>query len=404
MQNEHPLSDEVLELAEHALREGKPYMVYNNSIHFLDKTDVYFFSTHVEAKSFAADNISDHDRFHVLPFNSIPDLLAKIHYGEQLYQPPISDPDQNGLHNREGNAFTDTLIEHFESIQISEHLKLKNMNQENLQYLSDNLKYMGFGETLKADLEKNLQEGKPEFRLEFFNEIGNKGFEATLNFRKSESTDMYFFNNYQATLHRSNGEEVNQTFYLNKGKGVTAKEAFNLLDGRAVHKELLTKEGQPYKAWLQLDFDNKTDKGFEIKQYHENYGYDLKTAVAKFAVAELSDPEKEKALMASLQKGNVQSVTIEKDGQSHKFFMEANPQFKNVTLYDSNMKMVTKEAMTQYQANGTGTAKAQKEDIADDKKKDLKPELKTKPEKEKKAEKTLLPKKRESKGKGMGVS
>ncbi|TWI77998.1 hypothetical protein IQ13_4242 [Lacibacter cauensis] len=404
MQNEHPLSDEILELAEQALRDGKPFMVYNNSVYFLDKTDVYFFSTLVEAKSFAADNISDHDRFHVLPFNSIPDLLAKIPYGEQLHQPPIIDPDQNGLHNRDGNAFTDALIEHFESKTISEQLNSKNMNQENLQYLSDNLKYMGFGENLKAELEKNMQEGKPEFKLEFFNEIGNKGFEAMLNFRKSDSTDMYFFNNYQATLHRSNGDTVEQTFYLNKGKGVTAKEAFNLLDGRAVHKELLTKEGQPYKAWLQLDFDNKTDKGFEVKQYHENYGYDLKVAVGKFAVAELNDPDKEKALIASLQKGNVQSITIEKDGESHKMFVEANPQFKNVTLYDGNMKMVTKEAMVQYQVNGTGTAKAQKEDIADDKKKDLKPELKTKPEKEKKAEKTLLPKKRESKGKGLGVS
>lgn len=404
MQNEHPLSDEVLALAELALRSGKPYMVYNNSIYFLDKTDVYFFSTHVEAKSFVDDNISDHDHFHVLPFNSIPDLLAKIPYGEQFNQSAMLDPDENGLYNKHGNVFTDALIEHFESKTISEQLNFKIMNQENLQYLSDNLKYMGFGETLKADLEKNLQEGKLEFKLEFFNEIGNKGFEATLNFRKSESTDMYFFNNYQATLHRSNGDTVEQTFYLNKGKGVTAKEAFNLLDGRAIHKELLTKEGQPYKAWLQLDFDNKTDKGFEVKQFHENYGYDLKAAVGKFAVAELNDPEKEKALLASLQKGNVQSVTIEKDGASHKMFMEANPQFKNVTLYDNNMKMATKEAMTQYQANGTGTAKAQKEDIADDKKKELKPELKTKPEKEKKKEKTLLPKKRESKGKGMGVA
>lgn len=404
MQNEHPLSDEVLTLAELALQAGKTYMVYNNSIYFLDKTDVYFFSTHVEAKSFVADNISDHDRFHVLPFNSIPDLLAKIPYGEQLHQPPISDPDENGLYNKHDNVFTDALIEHFESKNISEQLNFKIMNQENLQYLSDNLKYMGFGETLKADLEKNLQEGKPEFKLEFFNEIGNKGFEATLNFRKSESSDMYFFNNYQATLHRSNGEEVNQTFYLNKGKGVTAKEAFNLLDGRAVHKELLTKDGQPYKAWLQLDFDNKTDKGFEIKQYHENYGYDLKTAVGKFAVAELSDPEKEKALLASLQKGNVQSVTIEKDGSSQKLFMEANPQFKNVTLYDGHMKMLTKETMTQYLSNGTGTAKDLQAAVSEDKKKDLKAEQKTTPEKEKKTTASLLPKKRENKSKGLGVS
>ena len=95
---------------------------------------------------------------------------------------------------------------------------------------------------------------------------------------------------------------------------------------------------------MQLDFENK-DKhnNFEVKQFHENYGYDLKEAVGKYAIAELKDPEKEKALMQSLQKGNIQSVTIEKDGNTHKMFIEANPQFKSVTLYDGQMKRVQKE-------------------------------------------------------------
>ena len=147
------------------------------------------------------------------------------------------------------------------------------------------------------------------------------------------TTDMYFFNSYHASLQRSNSEKVDQTFYLNKGKGVTAKEAFNLLDGRAVHKELTNKENVPYKAWLQLDFQKK-DKtnNFEVKQFHENYGYDLKAAVSKYAVAELNTPEKEKPLMQSLQRGNVQSVTIEKDGSPQKMFIEANPQYKTVTF------------------------------------------------------------------------
>jgi hypothetical protein len=275
------------------------------------------------------------------------------------------------------------------------------MNNENLQYLSDNLKYMGFGENHKAELEKNMAEGKAEFQLVHRAEINKKPFEATMNFRKSDTSDMYFFNNYHASLEKSNGEKMEQTFYLNKGKGVTGKEAFNLLDGRAVHKDLVTKEGQPYKAWIQLDPASKDkNNNFNVKQFHENYGFDLKTAVEKFAIAELKDPEKEKVLMQSLQKGNVQSVTIEKDGSSHKMFIEANPQYKNVTLYDSNMKMVAKESMEQFKTGIDKGGKAVKEDLADDKKKDLKSENKL----EKKNDKTLLPKKRESNKKGLGVS
>lgn len=246
------------------------------------------------------------------------------------------------------------------------------MNNENFQYLSDNLKYMGFGENLKSELEKNLNEGKADFQLHYKAEINKKPFEATMNFRKSDSTDMYFFNNYHASLEKSNGEKAEQTFYLNKGKGVTGKEAFNLLDGRAVQKDLITKEGQPYKAWMQLDFENKDkNNNFEVKQFHEKYGFDLKAAVEKFPITDLKEADKEKALMQSLQKGNVQSVIMEKDGSSHKMFIEADPQYKKINLYDSNMKLVVKESISQYQSVSQAGEKAVKEDLGADKKKRL---------------------------------
>lgn len=408
MNMEHPIADEVLAIAAFEISKGNEWMVYNQSLYFIDKSDVYFFSNQEEAVQFANDNISDYDNYKVLQVRSIKEILEKIPYGHELERNLGIDPDSNGLYNKDGNAFTDALIDHFETKQLSlfnKQLNTNFMNQENLKYLMDNIKYMGFGDKLNTELEQKMKEGKTDFQLTASVEFNKKSFEATLNFRKSDSTDMYFFNNYHASLEKSNGEKVDHTFYLNKGKGVTAKEAFNLLDGRAVHKDLVTKDGNEYKAWLQLDFENKTDKGFEVKQFHENYGYDLKAAVEKFAVAELKEPEKEKALMASLQKGNVQSVSIEKDGESHKMFMEANPQYKNVTLYDSNMKMVAKESIGQYQSGVEKGAKAMKEDMADNKKKDLKQGQKQDEKKlEKKNDKSLLPKKRESKSKGLGVS
>ena len=315
-----------------------------------------------------------------------------------------------GLYNYEGNDFTDSLIEHIEQQQLllfNSQLKTNIMNNENFQYLSDNLKYMGFGENLKQDLEKNLNEGKADFQLHYKAEINKKPFEVTMNFRKSDTSDMYFFNNYHASLEKGKDEKIEQTFYLNKGKGVTGKEAFNLLDGRSVHKELITKEGQPYKAWIQLDFENKgKNNNFEVKQFHEKYGFDLKAAVEKFPITDLKETDKEMAFMQSLQKGNVQSVTIEKDGSSHKMFIEADPQFKKVNLYDSNMKLVAKESVEIYQsAEKTEASKAVKEEMGNDKKKEMKQELKPVKEKvEKKNDKTLLPKKRERSKKGLGVS
>jgi hypothetical protein len=285
------------------------------------------------------------------------------------------------------------------------------MNNENFQYLSDNIKYMGFGENLKDELEKNMNENKPEFQLSYNAEINKKPFEATLSFRKSESSGMYFFNNYQASVERNNGDKIAQTFYLNKGKGVTSKEAFNLLDGRSVQKEMLTKDGQPYKAWIQLDLESKDkNNNFELKQFHENYGYDLKEAVSKYAVAELNDPDKEKVLLQSLQKGNLQSVILEKDNNTHRMFIEANPQFKTVNLYDGQMKKVNREGMEQYESINNNQTRDVKQVANSEVKKNESRQDITKNSKQKNSllpkkqnGNSLLPKKTTSVKKGLGV-
>jgi len=102
----------------------------------------------------------------------------------------------------------------------------------------------------------------------------------------------------------------------------------------------------------------------------------------------------------------VQSVTIEKGDSSHKMFIEADPQFKKINLYDANIKLVPKESVEQYQFAGKSkVASLAAEEVGNNKKKELRQELKPEKEKvEKKNDKTLLPKKRESSKKGLGVS
>jgi hypothetical protein len=251
------------------------------------------------------------------------------------------------------------------------------MNEKNYEHLKDNLKYLGFGEKLNEDLQKNLAEGKESFQLKYTAEINRKPFEAVLQFRRSDKSENYFLNSYQASLERSNGQRMGQHFYLNNGHGVTAKEAYNLLEGRAVHKELENKEGQKYPAWVQLDFSTRDKRdNYEIKQYHANYGYDLKAAVGKLAISELQDPEKEKGLLRSLEKGNVQAVTIEKEGMAHKMYVEANPQYKTVNLFDADFKRVQKESMHLYTAPEKGKEVKESKDLVVGKGKEVKDDLK----------------------------
>jgi len=223
------------------------------------------------------------------------------------------------------------------------------MIQENLKFLQDNVKYMGFADdTLSGKIAKNMEQGFPEFTLKTESEFNNKKMQGELYFRKSDKSDMYFFNRYTADL-VNNTTARSQTFLIDNGKGITFKEAFNLLEGRAVHKELTNKDQQKYHAWLQLDFENK-DKynNYEVKRYTDNYGFDLGGVVRTFPVKELDKEDDAKKLMTSLQKGNVQSVTIMKNGTPEKMFMEASPQWKTMNLYDAHMKPLSREQKQGY--------------------------------------------------------
>lgn len=218
------------------------------------------------------------------------------------------------------------------------------MNEQNAEYLKERLFFLGFGNNLNAELEKNIRQQREQFKLPIQAEF-SKGSQKdivdfSLDFSKSKQSDMYFLNNYQATLkHDDPGKEQSQTFYINKGNGVTAKEAYNLLDGRAVHKKLVDKEGNPYEAWLQLNFEQKEENGNnKIQKYHAAWGYDLEKALTRHPVKELGTPDQKKDLIKSLEKGNIQQVTFQRDGQEEKMLLEANPKERNLIVYDAQMR------------------------------------------------------------------
>lgn len=250
------------------------------------------------------------------------------------------------------------------------------MNTKNLEFLKDGLKYMGFGEKLHADLEARINEQPAEFKLTLQGEFKRDGVadkvDYRLDFKKSDQTDMYFFNRYQATLKNEDpAQEKAQTFYITKNSGITAKEAYNLLSGRSVNKDLTNKEGQPFNAWLQLDFKEKDkNENFKVKQYHQGYGYELEAVLNKYPIKELSNDEEKVKLMKSLEKGNQHPVTFLKDGKEEKMHIEANPQFKTLNLYDSKMQKVfqgiEKKEVKQEPGKSKEKKETQKQDVEEE--------------------------------------
>ena len=324
---EHVISDEAFDHIKSELLKGNQWIAYNTVSYFLDKNEVCFFNKKDEANEFAENNISEYEDYRVIKAISVDDVFKQIPYWEE------------GLSN-----------------QINLNTQKTNfMNQKNLDYLNDQVKFTGFGEELANELKEKIEKQTPEFQIAHKTKFGNDDVSSVLHFKKSDQTDMYFFNRYEVSLkpQQSTNEAV-QTFYINKGNNITLKEAFNLMNGRAVNKDLTNKENEVYNAWVQLDFKQTDAHGNnKMKQYHENYGYDLNAALAKHPIKELGNEQDKTRLEQSLQKGNVQSVSFVQNGNEQKHFIEANPQFKTINVYDSSMhRLSNKQALDEKQEQG----------------------------------------------------
>lgn len=103
-----------------------------------------------------------------------------------------------------------------------------------------------------------------------------------------------------------------------------------------------------------MDFkEADTNGNFKLNQYHQNYGYDLENALSKHPIKELETPKYKEDLMDSIKKGNRQSVTFLKDGNEIKQYVEANPQFKTINIYDANMTRIdNRQSMDKKQTEG----------------------------------------------------
>ncbi len=294
---------------------------------------------------------------------------------------------------------------------IHEH-KTNFMTQKNLEYLQQQLKTAGFNESILPALEQQLSEGKESFQLQDKLIFGNDELSAVLHFAKSkqEGSDMYFFNRYEATLNNQT-IHATQTFFINnKGQNIDAKEAANLLGGRSVFKEITPKEGPSYKAWLKLDFSERDEYGNSaVRYFNRNYGFDLKEAVGRLQLKEMSNPEQMEQLLKSLQKGDLASAILVKGDQEIQVNLTTDPKFKTLKMYDQDGASLFVPGAKQEVKYGKApveerrVAEGKELSTGDEIGKNVsskKKDLMTKPDKDKQ----LMPKKRVRKNKGQGIA
>lgn len=236
---------------------------------------------------------------------------------------------------------------HHKSINNNQNPNIMETTKEfdQVQYLKDQLKYLGFGEdsTLHEDLEKGIESPKQQFEIKAVSDKALPGntVDFVLKFNKSENGGV-FFNSYLATLKNEKDESFSHNFYVSKENTFTAKEAVNLLEGRSVKIEFHNpKTNQVEPAFVKLDFkEPKTEKGnYNFQNFYKNYGIDTAEIVEKSNLV-FDKPEYKENTIKSLEKGNVVKVKFELNDGVIEGKAVLNPQYKNLNLYDMDMNRI----------------------------------------------------------------
>lgn len=217
--------------------------------------------------------------------------------------------------------------------QIAVHKDVKEA-QKNNQALYDQVQRIGFKD-LSNQIDHQIKQGQEQFNIPVSYYINEKErLDHELSFSKDQS-GKYQFVGYKTTLQNDlkPGENRSQYFKLQERNYVDTKQAYNLLAGRAVQKE---------GSWIQLDLNDKDATGnHRIKEFHSGYGYNLEKTLQQLPLKELSNKNEADKLKDDLKQGNRLPVTLIKNGNEHRFYIEANPQFKSVNIYDEHSRKIT---------------------------------------------------------------
>jgi hypothetical protein len=253
----------------------------------------------------------------------------------------------------------DTAIKEGKVVEITQQQaqsspQLSEQQSKQLNYLKNQVKYLGLGEDTKLhkDLENAIlsPEDKVTVRAEYnYPDRLMKGNTVSfdLNLTKTEQGGV-FLNSYRANLTTKNGEERSQTFKVQKENSVTAKEAINLLEGRSVKIEhdVVNKETGELsrtESFIKLNMkEPKTDYGnYKYEWYNKNaYGVDIDNIMQKSNLTFANDIERERT-KKHLEKGNITQVTFQQENRQIQGFAVLNPQWKMLNLYDNAMNRVT---------------------------------------------------------------
>jgi hypothetical protein len=222
-------------------------------------------------------------------------------------------------------------------VPVKEHIVIRQDNrkiEQNSQSLHQQVRRAGFT-NLAAKIDEQIKQGQQQFSLPVSYYINDKErLNHQLSFVKDQS-GTYHFEGYKTNLYNESkpNEQRQQYFNMKNGYEINTTEAYNLLAGRAIKKN---------GTWMQLDFNDKDANGnFRMKEFHSGYGYNLEKVLQQLPLKELLNESEANKLHDALKNGNRVAVSFIKNGNEQRYYIEANPQFKSVNIYDEHARKIT---------------------------------------------------------------
>lgn len=234
------------------------------------------------------------------------------------------------------------------------------MNEQNLEYLKKSLDYLGFGTKLNDVLESAISREIPAFTLGVNQSytsaqakkaptFGSDQMRIMLNFNRSKQSDMYFLNDYEVTLVKAGSAlPIKQVFDLERDNRITALQAYKLLSGNSLERDVYTKAengeaAEKKRVWFKLNLDVQDAYGnHPLKKFYPEFKFDLSESINKYPFKGLTELEKD-GMMRVLRNGNLAQADMLIGRKSVSVFVTANPQFKGLDVYDKNMSIIRQD-------------------------------------------------------------
>lgn len=202
------------------------------------------------------------------------------------------------------------------------------MNTQDIQWMIQELEFLGFpAKTHAQEIGQNIRDERDKFCIEGKTKFFNYGNEDTLTygiwFKHYERQQHYYPYAYRAVL---NEQDRSRMFPIVQDAAFTLKDAFNLLQGRSVHKMVIDQRDRKLKPiWYQLDL-SKTDVhgNYPLNQFL-NSTFNLGNHLDRHGILEMKNPEQRINLILSLYQGNAEAVTMQALGQREPVYVSADP-------------------------------------------------------------------------------